>query len=176
MGREASSDPHLAGHHKISAWPVLGEAHTMKVNEPEEFECIDELDYSWEETMEFEKVPSNDELVEVEEFEEVEADCQEEEEEEVEDEEEEKPEEPPAIEFDPSDELDVRRFNRKAVRSVHYTVDLRRRNEHKDLSSLTYKQLYINVGERECIDCPETCFSMCARCGVLFSMQIRNDQ
>ena len=32
MGREASSDPHLAGHYKIPAWPVLGEAHTITIS------------------------------------------------------------------------------------------------------------------------------------------------
>ena len=81
-------------------------------------------------------------------IEEVEANEQEEEEEETE-EEVEDIEEPPVMEFDPTNELDVRRFNRQSVRSVHYTVDPRRRDERNDLSSLTYKKLYLNVGERE---------------------------
>ena len=145
---------------------------------PEHFDCVDDLDYDMD--LPFEKVPSTHEEVvdmEVDDQEEEEAEVAEEVENKSPDEEHDDKsdaEKPAVNEFDPTDGLDPRRFDVKHVRSVVYKLDPRRvRENSEEVSFVTYKTLYLNIGERQCIGCAATCFSMCTRCGVYLCFSCR---
>ena len=138
---------------------------------PDHFDCVDdidfpELDYELDHNpMVFEKVPStDDELVEMEvdkeEEETVEVEVESEEEEESVTECDKAAEEDQDLvvnPFDPMDEMDLRRYTQSQVRTVTFQVD-KKRLSREDLGCITYKSLYVNVGEKECINCPETCY------------------
>ena len=153
---------------------------------PDHFDCVDdidfpELDYELDHhPTVFEKVPStDDEAVEMEvdneEEETVEVEVEGEEEEESVTEFDKTAEEDQDLvvnPFDPMDEMDLRRYTQSQVRTVTFQVD-KKRLSRENLGCITYKSLYVNVGEKECINCPETCYSMCARCGVYLCFSCR---
>ena len=137
---------------------ALGASAKSKPQEPppDHFDCVDdidfpELDYDLDHnpTMDFERVPSTDEeLVEMEvddpeeEMVEVEVEGNEEEEPISDNDEVDKGEEDslPVNPFDPTNELDLRRFDQSHVRTVTYRID-KRRLSSEDLGFLTYKSL-----------------------------------